>query len=1104
MKKLLIIIVYLLLGVGTILAQTRTVQGTVVDENGEPFIGVTVSVKGSSTGTITDPDGKFSLRLSQSVKKLTFSFVGYETQEIDVTADMKVTMTPSTSQLSEVVITGMTTMDRRTFTGSADRLQAENITLSGVSDISRSLEGRSAGVSVQNVSGTFGAAPRIRVRGATSIYGNSKPLWVVDGVILDDVIDVGADDLSSGDAVTLISSAVAGLNSDDIESFDILKDGSATSIYGARAMAGVIVITTKKGRAGRSSVNYTGEFTTRMKPSYNEFNIMNSQEQMGFYRELEQKGWLNFSGTLRASNSGVYGKMYQLMNTYDPLTGYMMDNTEAAANAYLREAEMRNTNWFGELFSPSIMQNHSVSVSSGTEKTSVYGSLSAMFDPGWYKRSEVKRYTANVNINHKILENLSVNLISSASYRNQEAPGTVNQEVDGVSGVVRRTYDINPYSYALNTSRTLDPNTFYTRNYAPFNIMHELRNNYMDLDVTNVKFQMELKWRPLPELELSLLGAYKYSQSATHHHIKDNSNQAMAFRAMGDATIREANPNLYKDPDFPNNLPISVLPEGGIYQRRDYSQRGYDIRPALSWNKTFNNVHDVSAYGGLEVRASDNNNTYFNGWGLQYELGETPFYVYQYFKRGLEQGSQYYSVSNTHRRDVAYFGQATYGYDSRYSVSGTFRYEGSNRLGMSRKSRWLPTWNVGASWTPSNESFMNNLRSTISHLKLRTSYSMVAQAPPSNVTNSLPVIGSVNPWRYFTNAQESGLNMTSQENRDLTYEKKHELSVAVEAGFINNRFNAIVEYFNRKNYDLIGPLNTQGMGGTTQKRANVAEMKGHGFEVTLGSDNIRTKDFTWHSDFIFGYAKTEVTKLQAATRIIDLITKSGFTKEGYPHRGLFSIPFVGLNQYGYPVIINQNGDETSTTMGFQESRPEYTNFLIYEGPTEPEYTGSLQNTFKYKNFKLNIFMTYAFGNVVRLDNAFASSYNDLVATPREFKNRWVLPGDENSTHVPVILSRREYDKNTQLATGYNSYNYTSVRSAKGDFIRMKEMSLTYDFPKAWLGNSISNLSLKLQATNLFLIYADKKLNGQDPEFFNAGGVAAPMPRQFTLTVRLGI
>lgn len=217
-----------------------------------------------------------------------------KTEEVGIKSHLKITMKTDSEILQEVVVTGMQRMDKRLFTGAATKLSADNVKMDGMAEISRALEGRAAGVSVQNVSGTFGTAPKIRVRGATSIYGSSKPLWVVDGVIMEDVTEVGADDLSSGDAVTLISSAIAGLNADDIESFQILKDGSATSIYGARAMAGVIVVTTKKGKAGSNKISYTGEFTMRMKPNYRNFNIMDSQEQMDVYKTMASNGYLNF------------------------------------------------------------------------------------------------------------------------------------------------------------------------------------------------------------------------------------------------------------------------------------------------------------------------------------------------------------------------------------------------------------------------------------------------------------------------------------------------------------------------------------------------------------------------------------------------------------------------------------------------------------------------------------------------------------------------------------------------------------------------------------------------------------------------------------------
>ena len=613
-------------------SQKRCSGVVIAKDDGQPLIGVAVMLKGTSKGAVTDVDGKFVLENVPSGAVLQFNYFGMKTVEHPAAVSMKVFMEPDAQVLQEVVVTGMQQMDKRLFTGATSRLSAEDVKMDGVPEISRALEGRAAGVSVQNVSGTFGTSPKIRVRGATSIYGSSKPLWVVDGVIMEDVAEVDADNLSSGDAETLISSAIAGLNADDIESFQILKDGSATSIYGARAMAGVIVVTTKKGKSGTNRLTYTGEFSTRLKPSYDNFNIMNSQEQMGVYKELESAGYLNLADVYRASNSGVYGKMYHLINTYDPATGtYALQNTQEARNAYLREAEYRNTDWFDVLFKNSISMNHAISFSSGTDKASYYTSMSIMDDPGWTIQSNVRRYTANLNALYRIAKSLSLNLIGNASYRKQKAPGTLSSNVDPVSGEVRRDFDINPYSFALNTSRTLDPNEYYVRNYAPFNIIHELNNNYIDLSVTDLRFQGELKWKPIKKVELAALGAYKSSSTIQSHTISDYSNQAWAFRAMDDATMRAANPWLYTDPDNANSLPVSVLPVGGFYRETKYTMESYDFRATASYNDTYATNHIVNLFGGMELNAVDREKTWFNGVGMQYDLGMLPSYDYVYF-----------------------------------------------------------------------------------------------------------------------------------------------------------------------------------------------------------------------------------------------------------------------------------------------------------------------------------------------------------------------------------------------------------------------------------------------------------------------------------------
>ena len=632
-KRLSLFFVCLLMSIGAAFAQID-VSGTVISaDDNEPIIGASVLISGGAAtkGTVTDIDGKFKLNVPNGTK-LVFSYVGMKSQTLAATANMKVVLRPE-AQLQEVVVTGLQKTDRRLFTGATDRVNAEEAKLNGVADISRSLEGRAAGVSVQNVSGTFGSAPKIRVRGATSIYGSSKPLWVVDGVIMEDVSDVSADDLASGDPETLISSAIAGLNSDDIESFQILKDGSATSIYGARAMAGVIVVTTKKGKQGQAHLNYTGEFTTRLIPSYDNFDILNSQDQMAIYKELRDKGWLNLSDILNGSDYGVYGKMYELINTYNSTSGmFGLANNQESQNAYLQQAEYRNTNWFKQLFSSAIMQNHSVSLSGGTEKSNYYASLSAMVDPGWYKDSKVNRYTVSMNMTHHILDNLSVNLIGGGSYRKQRAPGTLGQDVDVVSGQVKRDFDINPYSYALNTSRALDPYTYYHANYAAFNILHELESNYIDLNVADAKFQLELKWKPFKDLEFATLGAIKYSTSSQEHNILEDSNQALAYRAMDNALIRDANKLLFTDKDDLYALPVSVLKQGGIYQRTENRMLDYDFRATANYNHTFAQKHIVNLFGGLETTGISRNRSWFNGWGMNYR-GETAYFEYLYFKK---------------------------------------------------------------------------------------------------------------------------------------------------------------------------------------------------------------------------------------------------------------------------------------------------------------------------------------------------------------------------------------------------------------------------------------------------------------------------------------
>jgi TonB-linked SusC/RagA family outer membrane protein len=833
---------------------------------------------------------------------------------------------------------------------------------------------------------------------------------------------------------------------------------------------------------------------------------MNSQEQMAVYQEMEQKGWLNYSDVYNARNSGVYGKMNQLIDTYNKDTEkFGLINLDQYKNEYLRAAEMRNTDWFDELFSATPMQNHSLSLSGGTEKSTYYASLSAIIDPGWTLASQVKRYTANFTMDHKIYNNLSLTLNAKAYTRNQKAPGTSSRSIDVSAGTVYRNFDINPYYYALRSSRTLDADEYYTRDYAPFNIKHELESNYMDLNEASTTFKGELKWTPVKGLDLRAMGNLKYTASSMEHHVLDDANQTLAYRAMQNSIVAGKNSLLWNDPSLAYDLPITILPEGGIYERTDNRMSGWDARASANYSTAFgdNAEHMLTAYAGTEFNSVERYNTWFKGWGRQYSMGNKAFIDPIAFQKWKKDGADYYTVTDRRRRDESFFAQASYSYLGKYALNLTGRYEGSNQMGKSRQARWLPTWNIGGLWNLSEETFAQKWKPVLSHAAIRGSYSLTASPPPTSVSTAVIYVSS-ETQRYDPSTQEPVFLIEDIGNEALTYEKKYEMNFGFDLGFLDNRINLSMDGWKRKNFDLIGYLSAMGMGGQIDKLGNIAAMESEGLDATLTTQNIKTKDFKWTTNFTFATFSTKVTDLKTRARIIDLITATGFAREGYSHRTLFSIPFVGLDANGLAVVINENGEEGKSI--YLQDRDKL-DFLIEAGPVEPTLSGGFGNIFRYKNFSLSVFLTYSFGNKLRLDPFFASSYSDLSAMPKEFKNRWILPGDEDYTNVPVIASflQEEIKSSNPVSISYNLYNYSTARVADGGFVRLKEISLGYEFPKEKIASiGFKNLSLKLQATNLLLLYADSKLNGQDPEFYNSGGVAAPVPQQVTFTIALGL
>jgi TonB-linked SusC/RagA family outer membrane protein len=1069
-KKVILSLLGLLVCGEFVFAQTTNIKGTVVDEKNESVIGASVKVKGNNQlGTVTDIDGNFRLDVPSEYKTIIISYIGMETQESAIKPVVNVKLIANAQVLDEVIITGYQAIDRKMFTGSASLVNADKAKTDGITDISRMLQGKAPGIQLTNVSNTFGVAPKLRVRGASSIYGNSNPLWVVDGVILEDMVNVSADDLSSGNAETLISSAVAGLNADDIENFQILKDASATALYGARAMNGVIVITTKKGRKGSAQISYTGEFTTRLKPSYSQFDILNSQDQMSVYMEMIDKGYLNSAELYTAHNGGVFNQMYNLIAEYDR-TGnqFGLANTPEAMTAYLREAELRNTDWFDELFRNSLQQNHAVSISNGTDKSSTYASLSILTDPGWTNVDEVNRYTLNLNSMHEISKTLAFTMTANGSMRKQKAPGTISRSVTLTEGSFNRDFDLNPFSYALNTSRTMDPDEFYRRNYAPFNIKNEMENNYLDIGMLDTKVQGELSYKPMKELNISGLISYRYVKTSREHIITEKSNMAQAYRAAGTGTIIDSNNFLWQDPEDAVASPETVLPSGGFYNTTDNSLQTIYARATANYEKMLNEKHFINLLAGGEVRDTERQNRYNYGYGYVYAnaIAATD---YRMLRKMLDATTPYFGMDRGYDRSISFFGTGTYSYEGRYIFNGTLRSEGSNQMGKSSQARWLPTWNVSGAWNVLDESFMNSIRDnqTLSALKLRATYGLTAKNPPSIYASALAIITGDITYRPFQNDRESKLVMKALENKDLTWEKMTETNIGVDLGVLKNRISAIFDIYWRNSYDQIGQIQTSGLGGERTRWGNFADMASSGYEFIINTLNIKTKDFSWANTFTFSYNKTKITNLKSIPSVIELVGLSIAPKEGSDVRSLFSIPFAGLDEEGIPTFYNENGEKVYY-IDFQNRVK--TDYLKYEGPIDPKYIGGFENSLSYKGFKFDLYFTYQFGNVVRLYPEFSSEYSDMDAMTQNMKNRWTIPGDEAITTIPTIISDRQKSNNYNLRVAYNAYNFSTERVAKGDFIRLKDISLSYNIPTAFCRSiGLSALQLRAVASNMWLI-----------------------------------
>lgn len=1076
------------------------VSGKVTDDQGLPIPGVNILEPQTKTGTTSNANGEYVILVDKGTT-IKFSFIGMKPHVLPLTAvgDVKlitknVTMQEDNSMMNEVVVTGYQNISRRDLVGSAATVKLEDIKVAGTNQIDKLLQGQLPGVAVTNSSGLVGSKPKVRVRGTSTLLGSQEPVWVVDGIIQEDPIPFDYQQLNSiagqtsNDAIkNLVGSTVAFLNVDDIEDITVLKDASSTAIYGVKAANGVIVITTKKGKVGKPAINYSTNFTTAQAPNYGQFNLMNSKERIDVSREIYAKG-LQFAVTPDPIS-------------YEGLATSLFDKkiTQEQFVAGVNKLEVQNTDWFDQLFQTPFSQTHSISVSGGSDKTTYYGSIGYMNDKGNTKGNEQNRYTASANINSSLTDHLRVGF-----------------KLNGSKSKTSGFYQVDPFNYAFNTSRTIpaynEDGSFYM--YAApntragsynYNVLNELSQTGNTNKLTSVNMAANLEYKFLQDFTFQSLLGYGNNQTNANTFATEKSNYITATRGY----------------EYGAALPGSIvylqsqLPVGGVYNAFTISNESVTFRNSLAYNKRLRSAKDgLNVMVGQEIRSSKYDGLNQSNYGYLPDRGQSFVQIPMTYNgaAGATTNTLYASmipsITNRISNYLSYFGTATYNFNQKYVVNANIRTDASNRFGQYSNHRFLPIWSIGGKWNIAEEHWFDQFN-WLNQLSARVSYGFqgnVAENFSPDLIAQIPTGSTaINPI-----TGDAALTIKSLAYKDLRWERNKTTNLGLDFAFLKNRISGSFDYYIKKGYDVIVQKTIPLEYGLLMMPINAGNVNNTGFELSLNFGAVRTKDFDWN----LGFNTSKVTTNVLLSGAVSLnswqsAVSGGLYKEGYPSSAIFSFDFAGLDPTnGNPLF---NGlDVTKNPAAVAD----VTKAMVYSGQLDPKFTGGLTNNFRYKSFTLNTFFYVSTGNVKRLAALYPTA-TSASSAPYPFQNlsgelvnRWRQPGDEAITNIPSLPfagDQRVTGVTVPGSVGYSYsrtlYDYSTARVVDASFIRLRNLAVGYLVPNKQIKQlGLKSLQLQASVTNLFYI-ADKRLNGQDPE---VNGNSLPIPRTFSLTLNIGL
>ncbi len=1051
--------------------QAKEIRGVVKDEKGQPLPGVTVAIKGANLGVVTDMEGNYLLRLPQEARdvKLLFSFVGMKTQEVAYAGqqEIDITMHEEATQIDEVVITGYQVVDRRKNTSAVNTVKVDDIMIPSATSIDQMLEGRVPGMILMSNSGEVGVVPKIRIRGTSTLIGNREPIWVVDGIIVQDPVPVSPEELNDPDYINRIGNAIAGLNPQDIERLDILKDAAATALYGAKAANGVIVVTTKKGHIGAPIVNYNMTTTFRQRPRYTDrkINLMNSRERVQFSRELFDNHYLYDSNTNMVGYEGALHELY---------TGKINDKQFAEKVARL---ETMNTDWFDLLTEDTWSHQHTLSISGGSEQTRYYSSLGYTRDNDVIKGNYNERYTAAMNLETVFNQWFSAKL----SFQGNLSKKKYNQD------------EISPIDYAYNSSRAIPAfdeegeyayyekySTAGTKHYLNYNILNELENSYSQQNASSITVNTNLNFYFTDWLNAQAILSYTNSNTEIEGYWGPET-----WHAAG---LRQSN---YGDKETPS---YSLLPFGGELSQNQTRQNSYTVRLQANLNKYFgtDEQHNINASGGFEVSSA-----HYNGLSAVYR-GYYPDRGKMFVNNiNAEEWPDYaaWATNNTPTiKDdlsnmVSGYLTLSYSYHNYFTLNVNGRTDGSNRFGDNSNDKFLPIWSVSGNYNFSEHSFFK--RDWINYLSLKASFGY-----QGNMLSSVsPVLlMQKNPFDSYYGEMTSTVHQVP--NPNLKWEKTKSFNTGLTMAFLNNRIQIEAEYYYKRTRDAFMTKEIASMNGIDSYAINGGDIenKGFGFDVTLNP--IRTKDWYWtlSTSFSKDYNKVKSDPDAQTYNYQDFLNGTVVVKNKAVNT-FYSYRFVGLSPLsGGPVFDDY--EEHQHELDGLSKYDTFRKVLTESGRREPYMSGSLTTNLKYKNVRLSGSFAYSLGAKVRL----FQMYRTKTIAPesnlrRELIDRWKTPGDEKHTNVPAVIGQYApyyftYNEHWSQTSYYNvqpfasdlwnMYDYSDLRVVSGNYLKCSNLMVTYEFGERILPKlRMSRLALSLSGSNLFTI-SSKKLKGQTP------------------------